>query len=157
MNVWVTSRPAVDVVVPFAGSDEELRRLHSELAALRLGAGDTLTIVDNRRDDRDLGLSGVVRVPDRQSSYHARNQGAARGSAPWLVFVDADVDISSDLVDRYFDEPPAEDTALLIGEIAITITVKTVVARYGLLRQHLNPGGAGSSGWEYAQTANAAV
>jgi hypothetical protein len=151
------SRPPVDVVVPFAGRDQELRALHARLGNLELDGQDTLTIVDNRRDGTDLHLDGVLRVPERQSSYHARNRGAARGSAPWIVFVDADVEVAPDLVDRYFDEPPAPETALLIGAIEITLIEETPVARYGWRRQHLDTGRAAKPGWEYAQTANAAV
>jgi hypothetical protein len=150
-------RTPVDVVVPFAGSDQELRALHARLAELRLDGQDTLTIVDNRANGGDVALDGVLSVPERQSSYHARNRGAARGSAPWIVFVDADLEVSPDLVDRYFDEPPAPETALLIGEIEITLTEQTPVARYGWRRQHLDTGRAAKPGWEYAQTANAAV
>jgi hypothetical protein len=147
----------VDVVVPFAGSDQELHELHARLAELRLDGDDTLTIVDNRRDGGHMQLDGVLSAPERQSSYHARNRGAARGTAPWIVFVDADLDVSPDLLDRYFEEPPAPETALLIGEIEITLTEETPVARYGWRRQHLDTGRAAKPGWEYAQTANAAV
>ena len=33
----------------------------------------------------------VIADREQQSSYHARNKGAERGSAPWLLFIDADV------------------------------------------------------------------
>jgi GT2 family glycosyltransferase len=42
------SRPAVSVVVPFAGSQEELRRTIDGLRALRRGAWDELIVADNR-------------------------------------------------------------------------------------------------------------
>jgi GT2 family glycosyltransferase len=144
-------------VVPFAGDDDELRRLHSRLDGLRLGADDTLTIVDNRADGGAVELPAVVRAPERQSSYHARNRGVAAGDAPWIVFVDADLEISPDLVDRYFEELPAQGTAVLIGEIETTPGGPTAVARYGWLARHLNTKSALKPGWEYAQTANAAV
>jgi hypothetical protein len=152
------TRPAVDVVVPFAGSGEELQDLRHRLGALRLRDGDTLTIVDNR----PAGAAGrtaadVVRAPERQSSYFARNRGAGRGRAPWIVFVDADLEVAPDLVDRYFDEPPDAATALLIGQIETILTDPTPVARYGFARRHLNNESVSKPGWEYGQTANAAV
>jgi glycosyl transferase family 2 len=152
------ARPPVDVVVPFAGSDDELRRLQGRLRGLRLSAEDTLTIVDNRpggsKSDRD---DGIVRAPERQSSYYARNRGVSRGRAPWIVFVDADLEVAADLVDRYFDEPPQPETALLIGQIETVLETPTLVARYGFQRRHLNNESVSKPGWEYGQTANAAV
>jgi GT2 family glycosyltransferase len=150
-------RPPVDVVVPFAGSDDELRRLHARLAKLKLSDEDTLTIVDNRKNGTGLRLDGVMRANERQSSYYARNQGAARGHASWIVFVDADLEVAPDLLDRYFEQPPAEDTGFLIGDIEPTLTVSTAIARYGFSRRHLSTQMAAKPGWEYAQTANAAV
>jgi hypothetical protein len=149
------ARPAVDVVVPFAGSDDEMHRLQERLQRIQLRGQDTLTIVDNRPSAR--GANGILAAPERQSSYFARNRGVQRGDAPWIVFVDADLDVAPDLVDRYFDEEPGAETALLIGEIETVLTTPTTVARYGYLRRHLNTASASKPGWEYAQTANAAV
>jgi glycosyltransferase involved in cell wall biosynthesis len=148
-------RPAVDVVVPFAGSDDELHRLQERMRRLQLSSEDTLTIVDNRPTAR--AADGIVAAPERQSSYYARNRGVVRGDAPWIVFIDADLDIAPDLVDRYFDKAPDPETALLIGEIETVLEVDTPVARYGFVRRHLNTASASKPGWEYAQTANAAV
>src|SRR4051812_27318190 len=154
----MTARPPVDVVIPFFGSDTALRAVHARLRAIRLDSQDTLTVVDNSAGPRDLGLEGVIPAREIRSSYHARNRGAARGSAPWIVFVDADLEVASDLVDGYFDEIPANSTALLIGEIeTIPAEQGTRVARYGWLRRHLNTASAAKPSWEYAQTANAAV
>jgi GT2 family glycosyltransferase len=151
-------RPAVDVVVPFAGSEADLRRLRAALGGLRLHPADTLTIVDNRPGGSETDTSEViVRAPERQSSYFARNRGAARGHAPWIVFVDADLEVAPDLVDRYFDAPPGAGTALLIGRIETVLATPTPVARYGVLRRHLSNESVSKPGWEYGQTANAAV
>src|SRR5947207_5717214 len=110
------SRPAVDVVVPFVGSDEELADLLARLDALELADGDSLTVVDNGRAARAADPR-VIAAPQQQSSYYARNRGAERGSAPWLLFIDADVEPPRDLVDRYFDAEPADNTAVLAGAV----------------------------------------
>src|SRR4051794_11019614 len=101
-----SARPAVDVVVPFLGSDSALLAVLERMRKLALRAGDSLVLVDNRPDPpAGSAQPQVVRAPARQSSYHARNRGAARGEAPWLLFLDADVLAPPDLIDRYFAEP----------------------------------------------------
>src|SRR6476646_10390306 len=100
---WAMSRPPVDIVVPFFGSDSELEELLDHLRRIHREEQDTLTVVDNRpvSDSGPTLRADVIRAPDIQSSYHARNQGAARGTAPWIVFLDADVEVDPDLLDGY--------------------------------------------------------
>src|SRR4051794_15287227 len=96
------ARPSVDIVVPFFGTDDDLRDLLLVMDGLELRDGDTLTIVDNRPTAGVTDDPRIVPAPDIQSSYHARNKGSARGRAPWIVFIDADVKPRTDLLDRYF-------------------------------------------------------
>ena len=154
------SRPAVDIVVPFVGSDRELDQLLDHLRRIQRGPKDTLTVVDNRpgADAGHARRADVMRAPDVQSSYHARNHGAARGRAPWIVFLDADVEVEPDLVEGYFATPVAAGTGLLAGAIEPTLPPGGGrVARYGLLRRHLAGEGVSTAGHEYALTANVAV
>ena len=153
------SRPAVDIVVPFAGSDAALDDLLQRLQVIELRDGDTLTVVDNRPDSRDRGEQ-VVADPEQQSSYHARNKGAARGKAPWLLFIDADVDPAPDLLDRYFDPPPDDDVGLLAGGVqdAPLEENPTRAERYAFDAEQMSQTRTLRAGpWAYAQTANAAV
>jgi hypothetical protein len=152
-------RPAVDIVVPFAGPDAELDELLARLRAVELRTGDTLTVVDNRRDSRDRG-EHVVADAEQQSSYHARNKGAARGQAPWLLFIDADVDPSPDILDRYFEPLPDEDVGLLAGGVqdAPLPDNPTRAERYAVGAEQMSQTRTLRAGpWAYAQTANAAV
>ena len=154
------SRPTVDIVVPFVGSDSELEQLLEHLRAIHRGPQDTLTVVDNRplADAGPARFDEVIRVPDVQSSYHARNRGAARGTAPWIVFLDADVEVEPGLLEGYFAAPVAPGTGLLAGAVEPTLPRGGGrVARYGLLRRHLAQEGVSTPGHEYALTANAAV
>jgi GT2 family glycosyltransferase len=152
-------RPAVDIVVPFAGSDAELDDLLQRLSAIDLRSGDTVTVVDNRPDARDRG-EHVIAAPDQQSSYHARNRGAARGNAPWLLFVDADVDPAPDILDQYFEPLPDEDVGLLAGGVqdAPLPADPTRAERYAVDAEQMSQTRTLRAGpWAYAQTANAAV
>ncbi len=152
-------RPAVDIVVPFAGSDAELAALVERLGVIELREGDSLTVVDNRADaiDRD---PHVLADPVQQSSYHARNRGATRGSAPWLLFIDADVDPAPDILERYFQPEPGAGVGLLAGGVrdAPLPAEPTRAERYAVDAEQMSQKRTLREGpWAYAQTANAAV
>lgn len=153
------TRPAVDIVVPFAGSDAELDGLVKRCLAIELRDGDTLTVADNRAHARDQ-LPHVVAAPGQPSSYYARNRGAERGHAPWILFIDADVDPQKDILDRYFDPPPDDAIGLLAGGVrdAPLEASPTRAERYAVEAEQMSQTRTLRDGpWSYAQTANAAV
>jgi GT2 family glycosyltransferase len=160
----VSPRPAIDVVLPFRGSDAELERVAERLATLGLRARDTLTIADNRPGAVDAGRGPVriVGAGERQTSYHARNRGAACGAAPWLVFLDADVLAPPDLLDRYFAIAPAQKVGVLAGAVvdepAPHGAAGTAAGRYAWLKSSMSQEVTlAHDDWGFAQTANAAV
>ena len=146
-------RPAVDVVVPFYGPRASLEGLVAGMAALQLGEGDTLTIVDNRPPGAEP-VPGTVRAPELQSSYYARNRGAEEGGADWILFLDADVTPPPDLLERYFEQAPGERTGVLAGEVEDEPGA-TAAARFAALRRTMSQRNTLGAG--YAQTANCAV
>ena len=159
-------RPAVDVVVPFFGSTAELTELCTHLNDLAVREDDTISVVDNRPTTSPSGgAPGRVRIvpaPELQTSYYARNQGAATGQAPWLLFVDADVRVPPDLIDRYFETPPEQDTAVLAGEIRNEPTVSgerhTAAERYAYLAELFAQRKTFvNADFAYAMTANCAI
>jgi cellulose synthase/poly-beta-1,6-N-acetylglucosamine synthase-like glycosyltransferase len=158
-----TDRPTIDVVVPFKGSTESLRGLVDRLGILTLREGDTVTIADNRPDgDPVEGRGGVrvVRVPERQSSYHARNRAAAAGEAPWLLFIDGDVTPPPDLLDRYFEREPNDNAGVLAGGVEDEVVGgdSAPVARFATLQRSMGQHNTlDLPGWGYAQTANCAI
>ena len=160
-DALAAGRPPVDVVLPFKGSDADLTHVAERLTSLSTRPGDTLTIADNRPGAKDAAR-GPVRILGagaKQTSYFARNAGAASGHAPWLVFLDADVLPCADLLDRYFDPPPADAVGVLAGAVIDEEPVAgTAAARFAYLKSSMSQEITLADGaWPFAQTANAAV
>ena len=110
-------RPAVDVVVPHAGADtSELRDRFAR--ALTLRDADALTVVPD---------------PGRTGSYTTRNRGAREGSAPWILFLDDDVEPQPGLLDALFDPPPGERTGVLAGGLRVA-PGRSAAARFAAAR-----------------------
>ena len=158
------ARPAVDVVVPFVGSADEMEALCGRLRSLRTREGDSLTIADNgpksRRQEPPKGFPvELVPAGERRTPAFARNAGARRGSAEWIVFFDADAAPCSDLLDLYFDPHPAPRTALLGGGVIDEEVPRAApaVARYGYLRNLMSQERTfGFGEWGYPKSANVA-
>lgn len=151
------NRPAVDVVVPVAADADGLRAVLERMRGLALRDGDTLTVVDNRGvgvvADQVLVAAGVA------TSYFARNAGARRGSAPWIAFLDADVDPPADLLDRLFTTPAGEKVGAIAGGVidAPVGPDGPPAARYAELKTSMSQDiTLGHGDWAFAQTANAA-
>lgn len=118
-SLSVAPRPPVDVVVPFRGDLGQLAALQERLGRLRLAAGDSLLVVDNTpgREPSGFAEGSVLRAGEIATPAYARNRGAAEGNADWIAFLDADVTPEPDLLDRLFEPPPAQRTALLAGGV----------------------------------------
>jgi mycofactocin glycosyltransferase len=157
------TRPSVDVVLPFAGRDDELEAILARLGRLRLRDGDRVLVADNRPRRRPVRAPEpveMVAADGERSPAYARNRAAAAGSAEWLVFLDADVEASPDLLDRYFQPPPGPRTAVLAGDLrtAAGDGSPPAAARYARARGFLDARRAAAGGrWAFAQTANCAV
>ena len=149
-------RPSADVVVPFAGGDVELADLRARLDRLELAEGDTLQVVDNTPGPP---RGGTLHAPQIRTPAYARNRGAAEGGAEWLVFLDSDVTPAPDLLDRYFDPPPGERTAVLAGGVADAEAPPGAPAaeRFAHIRGLMAQDNTFTwDEWSFAQTSNAA-
>lgn len=101
----------------------------------------------------------MLHAPERPTPGFARNRGAACGAAEWLVFIDADAQPASDLLDRYFDPPPARRTGLLGGGVIDERVPDDAppVARYTYLRATMSQERTfGFGKWGYPKSANIA-
>lgn len=155
------SRPNVSVIVPFAGSHDELRAVAARLARLDLHVGDDLVIVDNSRPPHALrDLPRPVRVVDavrEGSSYYSRNVGVRATRCAWLLFMDADCDPAVDILDAYFLQAVPASVGAVAGRID-AMPARSLVERYASSRKHLDADAAmRQSSGGYGATANLLV
>jgi GT2 family glycosyltransferase len=162
-------RSPVDVVIPFDGTHDGLRELIERLCRLEhdlTATDDSIVVVDNRSTPLvAFGSTGGIQLlsaPTIRSSYHARNAGARPGRAPWLLFLDADVEWTAGLLDAYLDPEPADRTAVLAGAIEDAPLPDgrraTVAERYAAAARPMSASMTLDAGRRpYAQTANCMV
>jgi GT2 family glycosyltransferase len=136
----IDGRPAVSVVVPFAGSSAEAADALARLAGLTHTPSDELLLADNSgtAPAPPPGVR-VVRADGERSPAHARNVGAAHATREWILFLDADTDSRPGLLDAFFAEPIAADVGALAGGIS-GMPGGSVAARYGAARGFLDAG-----------------
>jgi GT2 family glycosyltransferase len=135
------TRPAVTVVMPFAGDADAARAALDALGSLEVRAGDELLLIDNA----GTGVGGpgggsevrVLSARDERSAAHARNVGAAAASADWILFLDADCRPPAGLLDAYFAEPIALDVGALAGEVVPATGGRGLASRYAAARSFL--------------------
>ena len=135
------SRPAISVVMPFAGTRNAAAAALNTLAALHTRPGDELLFIDNAR----AAVTGapeavtVIRAVAESSPAYARNAGAERAGNDWILFLDADTRAPAELLDAYFAAaPPGDDVAALAGEVVASGTATSVAERYGAARGFLS-------------------
>jgi glycosyltransferase involved in cell wall biosynthesis/GT2 family glycosyltransferase len=137
-----SNRPAVSVVVPFAGERDEAVATLQALGRLTLSEGDEIIVSDNSADAAVPGEGPpdgvrVVRAAERRSSYYARNIGGEAAANEWLLFLDSDCRPKPGLLDSYLPEPVADDVGAVAGEVLGAPWQDSLAARYARSRRHL--------------------
>jgi GT2 family glycosyltransferase len=153
------TRPAVSVVMPFAGDAAAARAALAALESLAAGTEDELILADNSGaaalvapgaaadpaaggGQVQVGVPGtpvlrVVPVPGERSPSHARNVGARHSGRDWILFLDADTTAPPDLLDRFFAAPIDDDAGALAGAVTPAPGATTLAGRYGAARNFL--------------------
>jgi hypothetical protein len=132
------TRPAVSVVMPFAGSRAEADSALAALRALTTGPEDELILADNAGVAAPDERVTVVPATGEQSPSHARNAGAARASRPWILFLDADCTAPADLLDRFFAVPVDDAVGALAGAVIPAAGGAGLAERYGAAKSFLD-------------------
>jgi len=137
-------RPAVSVVMPFAGTGAEAQTALAALNRLDTGPDDELILADNA-DNAGVagGLAGarVIDARGERSPAHARNVGAEHATRDWVLFLDADCEPEPGLLAAYFAAPIAAEVGALAGEVTAEVAVgDPLAARYGAARGFLGLG-----------------
>lgn len=132
------SRPAVTVVMPFAGDERAAQAAIDALLELDLQPGDELILADNSGVAAARGGVAVIRAAGERSPAHARNVGAAHAHGEWILFLDADCRAPRGLLDAYFAAPVADDVGALAGEVVAMLEGDSLAARYGAARSFLS-------------------
>jgi GT2 family glycosyltransferase len=134
----VVIRPAVSVVMPFAGPRAAAMAAQAALAALRVQAGDELILADNSGSAPRSPAITVILATGEQSPSRARNAGARHAHRDWILFLDADCRAPADLLDRYFGQAVAPDVGALAGGVAPAAGEPGLAARYGAAKSFLD-------------------
>ncbi len=131
------SRPAVSVVMPFAGDLAAARAALQTLSELQIGPSDELIVADNSGVLGTVDGIRVVRAAAEHSPAHARNVGAEHAQCDWILFLDADCRAPGRLIDAYFRRPIEAGVGAVAGEVAPVGDGDTLAARYGAARSFL--------------------
>lgn len=136
-----SERPAVSVVMPFAGTRPEAQTALAALRRLDTGPDDELILADNAGVAACLAGARVIAAPGERSSAHARNVGAEHATRDWVLFLDADCEPEPGLLAAYFAAPIAAEVGALAGEVTAEVAVgDPLAARYGAARGFLGLG-----------------
>src|ERR671912_2562389 len=94
----------ISMIVPVYKGGTEFRRCLESLACLEPAPLEIIVVSDGD-DDSSKTAAGfnvkVIHLPQRKGPAHARNVGASHAKGDILFFVDADVAVPPNLLDRF--------------------------------------------------------
>jgi GT2 family glycosyltransferase len=146
--------PLLSVVVPVHNSARTLERCLSAIAA-QLVPGDELIVVDDGSTDdvRSVAIrfnAALIRLEPSSGPAAARNRGADRATRPALLFVDADVVLHADAIQRGRAQLGDPSIDGVIGSYDDSPECRTRVSQFKNLAHHYfhqSAGGRVGSFW----------
>lgn len=132
---------AASIVIPACNAVDFLPHCMEAVRACKRDDIEVIVVDDASTDDtakvaEELGLK-VLRLSQNSGPSRARNRGAKEASAPILLFVDADVCLHPDAIDRvlaHFDAHP--ETAALFGSYDTQPKATGTLTQYRNLVHH---------------------
>lgn len=115
----IAAQHLVDVVIPTRDRPERLRRCLEALARQSFTQFRVIVVDDASEPAAELRLSPllrerlgvmVLRLPRNSGPAHARNVGVAAGSAPYVAFIDDDVEPAPEMLHRLMEAMEAADS-----------------------------------------------
>jgi len=112
--------PLISVIIPVFNGQETIRRCLASVS-LALYPRKECLLVDDHSEDETVSMAAsfnvrIIRLDERRGAAHARNVGAEASRGEILLFLDADVEIPPDCLERVaggFDDHP--ESAALFG------------------------------------------
>lgn len=100
----LTDTAGISIVIPAYNAASTIGRCLDSIRAQSVAPGEVVLVNDCSTDDT-AGLAAsegleVISFPERMGPARARNEGAARASGDIILFLDSDVVIPPDLVER---------------------------------------------------------
>jgi glycosyltransferase involved in cell wall biosynthesis len=137
----VGPQPALSVIVPVYNASSELQQCLAALASSSCGDFQVL-VVDDGSDQPVESLVRAhgfdyMRIKGPLGPAQARNRGVAVVQSPYIVFVDADVCVHQDTLERFRDSFAADLTvAAVIGSYDDAPAHPSFLSRYKNLFHH---------------------
>ena len=134
-------RPSLSVVVPVRNGGRDFERCLRRLRDSRLADFELIVVDDGSTDDSaavaERAGAIVVRFPSPQGPAAARNRGAREASAPLIFFLDADVAVHPETLDRAMARFAADPgLSALFGSYDDAPQAPGVVSQYRNLLHH---------------------
>ena len=137
----MTSVPVLSVVVPVRNDPERLRACLRSIGASTLREHEVIVVDDASTDATPEVASGLratlIRQAERTGPAAARNRGVAEARGALVLFVDADVCVHPDTLERVvraFAEEPGADA--LFGSYDLTPGAANFLSQYKNLFHH---------------------
>ncbi|MBN1356094.1 glycosyltransferase [bacterium] len=150
MNLQISDSPSISIIIPCRDSTDSLEQTLSSIDNLTTKPLETLVIDDgSKKPFRELAESygaAYYRLDPGRGPAYARNYGADRASGDVVWFVDSDVTISPDSIDRLatvFSRDP--DIAAVQGVYDPLSPENGIVTRYQNYYYHFSFSGPGTS------------
>ena len=130
----------ISMIIPVYKGGMEFRRCLESIVCLEPGPIEIIVVSDGDEESSEIAAEFDVRVvhlPQRKGPAHARNVGASHAKGDILFFVDADVAVPPNLLDRLTDAfcEPHNATALM-GSYDRDPLAPGVVSQYKNLSHH---------------------